>query len=157
VARRTAADGVWLLLVGGGPLDAELRADFERRPAPNVVWRPLDPDPERLFAAADLCLMASEYEGLPIFLLEGMSRGLPAVATEVGEIPELLAGGAGHVAPPGDVGALAAGVRELLAPAARRAAGDVARRVADERFSLARFVAETDAAIFGGAVPGVVR
>jgi glycosyltransferase involved in cell wall biosynthesis len=149
VARRTAGDGVWLLLVGGGPLDAELRADLARRPAPNVVWRPLDPEPERLFAAADLCLMASEYEGLPIFLLEGMSRGLPAVATAAGEIPELLAGGAGRLAAPGDVDALAAGVRELLDPAARRSAGDVARRAAAERFSLERFVAETDAAIFG--------
>lgn len=152
VARRLQAEGLWLLLVGGGPLDAELDAELARRPAANVVRRALDPDPSRYFAAADLCLMASQYEGLPVFLLEGMSHGLPAVATAVGEIPELLAAGAGGVAPPGDVERLTAETRALLDPERRRVAGLAARRTVAEGFSLASYVAGTDAAIFPGAV-----
>lgn len=154
VARRLEADRLWLLLVGGGPLDGEIADDLARRPAPNVVRRPLDPDPSRYFAAVDFCLMASEYEGLPLFLLEGMSRGLPAVATAVGEIPELLADGAGLVVPPGDVDGLSKAARAFLDPERRRVAGEIALRVVRERHSLERFVAETDAAIFGTVSTG---
>ena len=154
VARRLVSDGLWLLLVGGGPIEDEVRREIARGPVPNVVLRPLDPRPERLLAAADFCLMASAYEGLPVFLLEGMSRGLPAVATAVGEIPELLADGAGLVVPPGDVDGLSKAARAFLDPERRRVAGEIALRVVRERHSLERFVAETDAAIFGTVSTG---
>jgi glycosyltransferase involved in cell wall biosynthesis len=61
-----------------------------------------------LLASADVLVLPSYYEGLPICLLEAMSIGVPIVATNVGGIPELLENGkCGFIVSPGDVGALA--------------------------------------------------
>jgi phosphatidylinositol alpha-mannosyltransferase len=55
-------------------------------------------------------------------LLEQMACGLPVVATDVGAVREYLGDEAGLLFPPGDAGALAAGVLRLLedGPARRR-------------------------------------
>ena len=63
--------------------------------------------------AADLLVMPSRTEGLPRALIEAMARGLPAIATAVGGIPELLA--PADLIAPGDPGALAAAIRSRLA------------------------------------------
>lgn len=151
IARRFTAAEARFLLIGGGPLDAAIDAELAREPIPHLSRRRLEPHPERWFDAVDLCLLTSAHEGLPLFLLEGMAHGRPALATAVGEIPELLRPGGGRVAPPGDIEGLVRGLRELLDPEVRRRAGEAARRTVAECHSLARFVAETDAAIFGEA------
>jgi glycosyltransferase involved in cell wall biosynthesis len=61
--------------------------------------------------AADLFLLPSLTEGLPRALLEAMARGLPAVATDVGGIPELLPGEC--LVAPRDVQALASAIARL--------------------------------------------
>lgn len=153
VAQRFTAAEAHFLLVGGGPLDGAIDAELAREPIPHLSRLRLESHPERWFDAVDICLMTSEHEGLPLFLLEGMSHGRPAVATAVGEIPELLQAGGGRVAAPGDIAGLARGLRELLDPETRRVAGEAARRTVSERHALARFVAETDAAIFAPSPP----
>ncbi|MEV6928835.1 glycosyltransferase [Dactylosporangium sp. NPDC051485] len=75
----------------------------------------------RFLDDADLFVLPSRTEGLPRALIEGMARALPAVASKVGGVPELL-GGAQLVAP-GDPGALARAITALAAdPAAMAAA-----------------------------------
>jgi len=151
LARRFRSDEARFLLVGGGPLEAAIDAELARRPLPQLLRRPLEPHPERWLDAVDLCLLTSQHEGLPLFLLEGMAHGRPAVATAVGEVPELLAPGGGRSAGPGDLDGLERGLRALLDPALRRQAGEIARRTIADRHSLERFVDETDAALFGEA------
>jgi len=148
LARRFAPGEARFLLVGGGPLDGAIDAELARQPIPHLLRRPLELHPERWFDAVDLCLLTSAHEGLPLFLLEGMAHGRPAVATSVGEIPELLAPGGGLVAEPGDLDGLERCLRALLDPVARRRAGDAARLTVAGRHALDRFVAQTDAAIF---------
>ena len=150
VARRFTPDEARFLLVGGGPLDEAIDAELERAPIPHLSRRQLESHPERWFDAVDICLLTSVHEGLPLFLLEGMAHGRPAMATAVGEIPELLQPGGGRLAAPGDIDALERGLRELLDPEARRRAGEAGRRTVSDRHSLQRFVVETEAAIFGG-------
>ncbi|MFD1871787.1 glycosyltransferase [Hymenobacter bucti] len=65
--------------------------------------------------AASLVLF-SNYENLPCVLIEAQASGLPAVATRVGGVPELLPDpDLGLLVPPSDEAALAQALREVLA------------------------------------------
>lgn len=81
-------------------------------------------------AAADVFVLSSAWEGLPLGLLEAMAAGLPVVATAVGEVPALLGQGGGLLVPPGDAAALAAAMAALAGDGARRAAAGAQARVA---------------------------
>lgn len=149
LARRLADTGTHFLLAGGGPLAAAIDSELARRPIANLTRLGLRSDPERLYDAINLCLMSSSYEGLPVFLLDGLARGLPCVATAVGDIPLLLADGGGIAAgPPGDLDALERGLRTLLDSATRTREGERGRRTIADRFALDGYVAHYEEAIF---------
>jgi glycosyltransferase involved in cell wall biosynthesis len=64
---------------------------------------------------ADIGVLSSQSEGLPVALLEYGMAGLPVVATAVGEIPAVLGNGEyGFLVPPGDAEALAENLSVLL-------------------------------------------
>jgi oligosaccharide repeat unit polymerase len=69
---------------------------------------------------ADLFVLPSRAEGLPRALLEAMARGLPAIASSIGGIPELLA--SEDLVRPGDAEDLGARLREVLSSPSRMAA-----------------------------------
>jgi glycosyltransferase involved in cell wall biosynthesis len=68
---------------------------------------------------ADLFTLPSRQEGLPRAMIEAMARGLPAIGSTVGGIPELLP--EDDLVPPNDVPALAAKIREFLGDPERMA------------------------------------
>jgi len=76
-------------------------------------------DDEKLaarLASHHVMAVPSSYEGFGIVYLEGMSFGLPALATAAGGAREIITHGRdGFLTPPGDVGALASCIRALLA------------------------------------------
>ncbi|AMO24164.1 glycosyltransferase family 4 protein [Ramlibacter tataouinensis] len=68
-----------------------------------------------LLRQADLLVLPSIDEVLPLVILEALSNGVPVLTTPVGEMPSLLTHGQDvHFVPPGDVDALAAALREVL-------------------------------------------
>jgi len=69
--------------------------------------------------AADLFALPSRQEGLPRAMVEAMARALPCVGSTVGGIPELLP--AEDLVPPGDAGALARKIREMVTTPGRMA------------------------------------
>ena len=151
LARRMAGRDLHFLLVGGGPLDAEVEREIANGPLPSLTRLPMRRDVGELYDALDLCLLVSEYEGLPVFLLDGLARAIPCVATAVGEVPELLTDGGGVVvARPGDLDALEAGIEALLDPERRREQGAIGRATVARRFGLERYVQAYEAAIFAG-------
>ncbi len=85
--------------------------------------------------AADLFILASEYEGLSHTLLEVASLGTPMVATGVCGNPEVVEDGVnGLTVPPKDPGALASAVSKLLSDKALRE-----KYVAESRARMGRF------------------
>lgn len=80
-------------------------------------------DVTRVYAALDVLVAPSRWEGFGLMLVEAMAAGLPIVATRVGAIPEVLGdAGAGLLVPPGDGEALARAIVEVLAEAGRAGA-----------------------------------
>jgi glycosyltransferase involved in cell wall biosynthesis len=98
-------------------------------------------DVPQLLAGADVFVLSTLSEGMPISVLEAMATGLPVVASAVGGIPEVVVDGeTGLLVPPRDPEALAEALRTLLADAAlRRRLGQAGRRRAQELFDVPRF------------------
>jgi glycosyltransferase involved in cell wall biosynthesis len=68
-----------------------------------------------LLAEADVFILPSHHENLPVAILEAMAMGLPVVATPVGGVPELIEDGCGgFLIRPGDYEALADRILDLL-------------------------------------------
>jgi glycosyltransferase involved in cell wall biosynthesis len=140
-------------LVGDGPerpaLEALARGDARVR---FLGWRE---DPHRWLGAADLFVLPSLSEGLPVALLEAFAVGLPCVATSVGGVPAALEG-AGVLVPAGDPGALAADLGPLLASPAERARLAALALDRAPRYSADR-QAETLATLYRRLVPSPAR
>jgi glycosyltransferase involved in cell wall biosynthesis len=122
---REAHPELHALIAGDGPLRPELEGlaaalGLARR----VHWLGFRRDVPRILAASDLFVLPSRFEALPTALLEAMAAGVPAIAAEVGGVPEILGEPpCGLPVPPGDEAALAGAMAELLAaPAGERAA-----------------------------------
>ena len=106
-----------LVLVGEGPERATIENLVRDRGLEgHVKFLGLRTDVPRLLAAADIALLTSISEGIPLTLIEAMAAGLPVVATRVGGVPEVVVDGeTGLLAPAGDDRALAELVCRLVA------------------------------------------
>ncbi len=124
-----------LLLIGDGPE----RARLEQQAAAcggNVHFLGLRQDVGRLLQAMDMMALASEREGQPLALLEGMGAALPVVATAVGGVPLLLRDGAGTLVPAGDMTAMAEGLLALVTrPELARSMGDTGQALVARKYS----------------------
>lgn len=121
-----------LWLVGSGPLRSEVEmlcAHLRLGEAVRILGE--RDDVGDLLEAADIFVLASAWEGLPLGLLEAMARGRPVVATEVGDVPRVLAAGGGILVPVRQPEALARALAGLAADADwRRRLGEEATRSA---------------------------
>lgn len=116
-----------LTVLGPGRPEAEVLAAFPpaARPLVTVLPRADEPEVMRQYRIHDMLAMTSTYEGFGMVVVEAMSQRLPVVATSVGVVPLLLAGGGGGIqVPPRQPEAIAAAIRRLMedAPLRRRMA-----------------------------------
>lgn len=135
------------LLVGDGPLRAEVEAGIRERGLGSVVHLAgLQEETRPYFAAFDVYLMTSQFEGLPIALLEAMAMAVPPVVTAVGGIPELVTDGHdGYLHSFAATGSLAESVVRLLQDAEHRdALGVAARQTVVKGFSMERMQGELE-------------
>lgn len=117
-AQRTAGD-LHLLMVGDGSLRGEVEAGIARAGLAGRVTLTGVLGPAEIAAilrGADLFVLASVYEGMPIAVLEALSTGLPVVSTDVGEIAQVVADGRhGAIARQRTAGAIGDSILRALA------------------------------------------
>lgn len=135
-----------VLLVGEGDLSESLQNIVKRMELENrVVFAGFRSDIPRFLEAADLVVLPSLFEGLPLIAIEaaGVSRAM--VATAVDGTPEIvLDGQTGLLAPPDDSDRLADAIVKLLGDEPlRRQMGIAARRHAEEFFTIKQQVDRT--------------
>ena len=109
------ADRLRLMIVGDGPLLAQLRAKVDAAGIAGQVWLPgARNDVAAILRGADVFAMSSLAEGTPGAALEAMACGLPVAGTRVGGIPEVVDDGVtGLLVAPSDAAAMAAALEKF--------------------------------------------
>ncbi|NUZ05144.1 TIGR03088 family PEP-CTERM/XrtA system glycosyltransferase [Schlegelella sp. ID0723] len=128
-----------LVMVGDGPLRADVEALLAAADASDLAWLPGErSDVAALMRGFHAFALPSLAEGISNTILEALATGIPVVATAVGANPELVEDGVtGVVVPAADPGALAAAITALAVDPARTATlGRAARAAAEARFAL---------------------
>ena len=104
-----------LAIAGDGPLRQELeRLAAEAGVSERVRLLGVRSDARALMGAADVVVMPSRSEGLPLSALEALASGTPLVATDVRGLRELVVDGQNALLVPEDADALAAALRRVL-------------------------------------------
>lgn len=140
VVREVAAvrADVRFVVAGTGPLLDSLRGlSRERGVDHRLRFIGETREPYLYLRAADLFLLTSRWEALPISIVEAFRAGLPVVASDAGGVRELVDPEVGAVVPVGDVQACARALLRLCADDGLRAsmAAAAAERSREDRFS----------------------
>jgi glycosyltransferase involved in cell wall biosynthesis len=132
--------------------EGSLREELERHVrelglANSVRFVGYQPDVRGWLASADISVLPSFYEGLPLAAIESMAAGLPVVASAVDGTPEVvLDGTTGLTVPPGNPAALAAAICRLLESTELRSRmGTAGRQRATTSFSEECLLQRTEA------------
>ena len=124
-----------LAVVGAGDLSPAVR----RRAPDSVRFVPPVDDVQPWYAAADVVVVPSRWEGLSLTALEALACGRPVVASDVPGLAEIVTAGVGALVPAEDAAALAGAVAfRLHHPDVARAEGIAASRLAAEKFDVRR-------------------
>lgn len=142
-----------LVMVGRGPLDAELKALAETLGiAPRVIWAGFREDVHAVFAALDLFAFTSIEEGFGMVLLEAMAAAKPIVAADIYAPPAVVGADAALLFPPADAEALAKALEALVRnPELRARLGAAGSRRLARDFTLQAMIDET-AAVYDAAL-----
>ncbi|HEX8126087.1 MAG TPA: glycosyltransferase family 4 protein [Allosphingosinicella sp.] len=143
-----------LVIVGGGPESGRIAAEARARGvAGRLVMPGFLADPAAWIGRFDIFALSSDSEQFPISLVEAMAAGLPAVATAVGDVAQMVS----HdnrplIVEAGDEAAFAAALDSLAErPDLRRAIGRANREKAAAEYDEAGMV-ESYARLYGEAI-----
>ncbi|MEA3018468.1 MAG: L-malate glycosyltransferase [Sphingomonadales bacterium] len=149
-----SAKKVRLVIVGEGPESERIAAEARsHRVADRLVLPGFLADPARWIGRFDIFALSSDSEQFPISLLEAMAAGLPAAATDVGDVASMLsADNRPLVVAREDEAAFAAALDSLAArPDLRRAIGRANREKAAAEYDEAAMIAAY-ARLYGEAI-----
>ena len=90
---------------------------------------------------ADLFMLPSDYEGLPMVLLEAMSQAKPILASKVGGVPEIVIEGKNGFTLPNDVNAFSEKIRYILEDESlQKSFSDYSYQLYESRFTAEKMV-----------------
>jgi glycosyltransferase involved in cell wall biosynthesis/GNAT superfamily N-acetyltransferase len=131
-----------LVAVGQGPEEAEMRVlCTELGLDDRVILTGFRDDAVRIIAACDIFTLASQWEGLPVAVMEALAIGLPIVATNVGGVGEELHDDVDALlVPPRDPAMLAAAIEQVVTDTALRARLGAAAAARAAEFDVGRTI-----------------
>jgi glycosyltransferase involved in cell wall biosynthesis len=135
-----------LTLVGDGPARAEVMREAARLHLNGrVEFSGSRRDIDLLLAQSDAFVLATNWEGFPLTIIEAMRAGLPVIATNVDGVREaVVEGETGFTVPRKDEAALESCLRRILTtPSLRASLGRAGRRRYEQLFSLQTMVQKT--------------
>lgn len=162
VARmRERLGDVRVLFAGAGVEEERVRGEADAIGASWATFLGSRDDVPALLRIADIAVLPSSAEALPMSLLEAMALGTPVVATDVGDVRWLLdAVGGGLLVGPGDEDGFAEACGRLLGDAELRGRLAEAGKAGAAEFDVARmaerYARVFEAALAGGPVPHVL-
>lgn len=140
------------VVVGDGPLDQEMRALAQQRNLDDCLYFAGRTEvPYRYLRAADLMLLTSRWEALPISIAEAFQSGTPVVATDCSGVHELVDDSVGACVPIGDIEAITQAVERILEDDQRRdeIAANALERAKADRFDPDQINRQIEALYFG--------
>ncbi len=147
-ARITAAHPSRLLMIGDGP-DRAAAEHLSRQlgVGERVYFLGKQERIEEYLSISDLLLLPSELESFGLAALEAMAHQVPAIATRVGGLPEVIEDGrTGRLFQVGETAAMAEAALELLlSPERLRQMGEAARAQVEERFCASAIIPRYEA------------
>jgi glycosyltransferase involved in cell wall biosynthesis len=135
------AERPFLAVAGGGPEETRLEALAGEKLGGAYKFAGVLRDVTPLYRAADIFVLSSYREAMPMALIEAMSHGLPVIAGDVGDVGVILGGGGGTALPPGETEEFAAAIRKMASSPARRLEyGALARATVAGRYTVRHMV-----------------
>jgi glycosyltransferase involved in cell wall biosynthesis len=147
VARARATEPrLQLAIVGDGELRPALEGQAVRLGLTvGVRFLGFRKDLPSILAASELAVLASDNEGTPVALIEAAAAALPAVATAVGGVEDIVTPSTGAVVSKGDVDAFAEALVRLGGDhELRERMGSAARAHVRDRFTAERLLGDID-------------
>ena len=132
-------NNVKLVIVGDGDLRPEIEGIVNRNGLNNhIKFLGVRKDIADLLSASDIFVLSSDWEGLPLTVIEAMAAGKPVVATAVGGVPELIKDNVnGFLVQPKDPDSLAQALIKMAGDReASREMGAMGRKMAREKFDI---------------------
>jgi glycosyltransferase involved in cell wall biosynthesis len=130
-----------MLFVGDGPLQHQCQQTAEQlRLSDRIEFLGFRRDVESLLESSDVFVLSTNWEGLPLSIMEAMRSAMPVVATDVDGVgEEVVDGQTGFLVPRADVDSLAGKLRRLLEnPSLMTEFGINGRKRFEDRFQLER-------------------
>ena len=130
-----------IVIFGAGGEEAALRRMIRELNLEQIAILPgYDPEAAQKLGLLDVFILPSDYEGLPMVLIEAIAAGVPSITTDFASAGEVLDSGRdGLIVPRGNAEALAGAIRKLWEdPAMRERLGAQGRLTVHERFSISR-------------------
>jgi len=138
-AMKDVDKNIKLIIIGDGEDKAKLEIQIEKlklEERVNLVG--YDRNPYRYIAKADLFVMPSLWEGLPIALLEALVFGVPLIASDCPTGPRIILkdGDCGILVPPGDTQSLVTAINKVFSDKSLRAKISLSAKHRAEDFSV---------------------
>lgn len=136
--------GNWVFdIAGEGPEEENLRHFAEENQIEQYVrfhgWVS-GKDRDHLMKNADVLILPSYHEGLPVSILEGIRIGLPVISTTVGDVAEAVINGEnGYLVEPGNIEKLAECIRDITDENTWDAFSERSRQIAEQKFNIKDF------------------